>query len=95
MSEEAYHDIPLLPLPRPHDSHGDLHTMTLEEAITQPFTEKIAQANLDISIGKQRTRRTSRTSTAASTSQCVALATRDNNGSRAGVLKFMEIKPCP
>ncbi len=40
MPEEAYHEIPLLPLPIPQDSHGELHYMTLEEAIAQPFTDK-------------------------------------------------------
>jgi hypothetical protein len=48
MSEEAYHEIPLLPLPIPQVSHGDLDYMMLVEAITQPFTDKQAPTILNI-----------------------------------------------
>jgi len=53
MFKEAYHDIFKLALPKSKDSHGDLHNMTLEEAITQPFTEIKAPVNLDINMHRQ------------------------------------------
>jgi hypothetical protein len=40
MPGEAYHEISLLPLQILQDPQGEVHDMRLEEAITQPFTDK-------------------------------------------------------